>query len=283
MIRFGICDDNYRYMQRAGEIICAKFDELKTFDEECTCIFYSSGKELFECFEKDKIDIYFLDIECGEENGFEIARKLKKLNKNAALVYITNYRHYIVDAFICRPLGFICKDTIDHDICIAMTNIVEYWEENALVYITNYRHYIVDAFICRPLGFICKDTIDHDICIAMTNIVEYWEEKKAIIIFNVGKNKYTIEAYRIISVKVCNHSVILNLIDNKEVVIHGPLSGYEKKLKERGFVQISRGVLINKKFVSDVSHGKVSLSTGEILTVSRRRIKEVQESCDYKF
>lgn len=236
MIRFGICDDNYRYMQRAGEIICRKFDELKTFDEECTCIFYSSGKELFECFEKDKIDIYFLDIECGEENGFEIARELKKLNKNVALVYITNYRHYIVDAFICRPLGFICKDTIDHDICIAMTNIVE-----------------------------------------------YWEEKKAIIIFNVGKNKYTIEAYRIISVKVCNHSVILNLIDNKEVVIHGPLSGYEKKLKERGFVQISRGVLINKKFVSDVSHGKVSLSTGEILTVSRRRIKEVQESCDYKF
>lgn len=235
MIRFGICDDNYRYMQRAGEIICAKFDELKTFDEECTCIFYRSGKELFENFEQDKIDIYFLDIECGEENGFDIARGLKKLNKNTAVVYITNYRHYIVDAFICRPLGFICKDTIDHDLCITMTNIIE-----------------------------------------------YWEEKKSIIIFNIGKNKYTIEAYNIISVKACNHRVILNLTDDKEVSIQGPLSGYEKKFKERGFIQISRGVLINKKFVSDVSHGKVTLSTGKIFTVSRRRIKEVQESCYYK-
>lgn len=235
MIRFAICDDNYRYMQRAGEIICAKFDELKTFDEECTCIFYRSGKELFENFEQDKIDIYFLDIECGEENGFDIARGLKKLNKNTAVVYITNYRHYIVDAFICRPLGFICKDTIDHDLCITMTNIIE-----------------------------------------------YWEEKKSIIIFNIGKNKYTIEAYNIISVKACNHRVILNLTDDKEVSIQGPLSGYEKKLKERGFIQISRGVLINKKFVSDVSHGKVTLSTGKIFTVSRRRIKEVQESCYYK-
>lgn len=130
MLRFAICDDDIAYMQSIRQDICDAFDYAKTFDEKCECILYNTGKELIEKFIQDNIDVFFIDIECGNMSGFEIARQLVQKKKNPGIVYITNHQHYISDAFVCRPLGFICKTNFVEDIRMPMMNIVDYLNEN---------------------------------------------------------------------------------------------------------------------------------------------------------
>lgn len=130
MLRFAICDDDIAYMQSIKQNICDAFDNAKTFDEKCECILYNTGEELIDKFIQDNIDIFFIDIECGAMSGFEIARQLVQKKKNPGIVYITNHKHYIYDAFVCRPLGFICKTNFVEDIRVPMMNIVDYLNEN---------------------------------------------------------------------------------------------------------------------------------------------------------
>lgn len=128
MVRFGICDDDVEYMKFITDIICQSYEQMKTFPDMCQCILYQSGQELIEQFEKDKIDIAFIDIECGEESGFDIARKLIKRKEDLGIIYITNYWSYVSKAFVCRPLGFIYKGAFKEDIMLPMRNVIEYLE-----------------------------------------------------------------------------------------------------------------------------------------------------------
>ncbi len=115
-------------MESIVQIICSAYEEARIHNEACECILYSSGKELLESFAGDEIDIFFLDIECGESSGFDIAKELLKRKKDLGIVYITSYSHYVLQAFVCRPLGFIRKRNIQNDIKMPMANIIEFLE-----------------------------------------------------------------------------------------------------------------------------------------------------------
>ena len=69
MIRFGICDDNYRYMQRAGEIICAKFDELKTFDENAPVFFIVRARSYLDVLRRTRLIYIFLILNVGKKTA----------------------------------------------------------------------------------------------------------------------------------------------------------------------------------------------------------------------
>ena len=109
MVRFAICDDDAAYMKQIVKIIKDTYESMSDFNEPCECILYNSGEELIKNFIEDKIDIFFLDIECGQDLGFDIAKELQKQKKDLGIVYITNHENYMASAFVCRPLGFICK------------------------------------------------------------------------------------------------------------------------------------------------------------------------------
>lgn len=129
MIRFGICDDDREYMNSITGIICDVFEKMNTFNEPGECRLYDSGEALIEKFIEDEIDIFFLDIECGAVSGFDIARGLLRRRRDLGIVYITNYRHYMSKAFVCRPLGFISKSDIEEDIIPVMRSIMEFLED----------------------------------------------------------------------------------------------------------------------------------------------------------
>lgn len=42
----------------------------------------------------------------------DVAKIITRMNRNAGIVYITNYEEYAIKAFVCRPLGFIRKSTM---------------------------------------------------------------------------------------------------------------------------------------------------------------------------
>lgn len=114
-VRFAICDDDKVYAEKMKALI------LQTFHlpQPVECVIYLNQEQILKCYREDKIDIVFMDIEFGDTIGFQVARRLSRQDSQLAVVYMTNYEHYITEAFVCRPLGFIRKSHAEDDLQIA--------------------------------------------------------------------------------------------------------------------------------------------------------------------
>lgn len=62
-----------------------------------------------EYLKKEKIDAAFLDIEMPEMDGFELANQILELQGWAAVVFVTAYNEYAVEAFRLNALDYLMK------------------------------------------------------------------------------------------------------------------------------------------------------------------------------
>lgn len=58
---------------------------------------------------KETIDLVFLDIQLGDENGLELANQLKELSSRPRIIFATAYDQYALDAFNANALDYILK------------------------------------------------------------------------------------------------------------------------------------------------------------------------------
>lgn len=71
--------------------------------------FLSAEAFLFH-YENDKnYDILLLDIEMGQMNGVELAKKIRAGNKEIQIIFITGYNDYIADGYEVEALHYILK------------------------------------------------------------------------------------------------------------------------------------------------------------------------------
>ena len=105
MIRIAVVDDEEKEISIISQIVNDFFNEnklkynLKTF---------ASGETLLA--DKTEFDLIFLDIQMGDGiDGIETAQKLRIINKNAALFYVTSYSDYIRKSMTIHPFAFIVK------------------------------------------------------------------------------------------------------------------------------------------------------------------------------
>lgn len=69
---------------------------------------YSSAEEYFPHI-NEKLDLMFLDIELPGQNGMDIPRKIRTINKDMIIVFVTNMAQYAVTGYEVEALDFIVK------------------------------------------------------------------------------------------------------------------------------------------------------------------------------
>lgn len=75
---------------------------------------YTCSKELVRDLEKLEIDIAFLDIEMKPYDGIEIGKRIKSLNENAIIIYITRFKDYALNAFEVGAFNYLLKPLTDN-------------------------------------------------------------------------------------------------------------------------------------------------------------------------
>ncbi len=73
--------------------------------------------------ENNKVDIAFLDIEMNKLNGLQLAQKIKDINKNANIIFITAYAEYALDAFSVQASDYVMKPATAEKIRTALENL----------------------------------------------------------------------------------------------------------------------------------------------------------------
>lgn len=97
-----LVDDEQFVLEEMKELV-----EKVVPDAEIAAFSWPSEAEAY--FESNEVDVAFLDIEMGVENGIQLAKKLKQRHPNVNLIFVTGYSQYATAAFQLRSSGYILK------------------------------------------------------------------------------------------------------------------------------------------------------------------------------
>lgn len=95
--------ENFR--MTAGELV--RIDTLETFN---------SGEAALEWVKSNPVDVAFLDVEMPVMNGIELAKRLKGIDENIRIIFVTAYEQYALQAFGVDAIGYLLKPYSREDI-----------------------------------------------------------------------------------------------------------------------------------------------------------------------
>lgn len=77
----------------------------------------------FEYVKENLVDIAFLDIEMFAMNGIELAVKIREASPQTAIIFVTGYSEYAIEAFKIHANGYVLKPPSEEDIRLEIDNI----------------------------------------------------------------------------------------------------------------------------------------------------------------
>lgn len=92
--------------------------------------FFESGESFLINYEKNKYDLIFLDIELGKENGINVARKLRVIDKETIIIFVTNVAKYATEGYEVDALDYIVKPVEKFALQLKMSRIISRVQKN---------------------------------------------------------------------------------------------------------------------------------------------------------
>lgn len=104
-----VCDDNAAFAQKlAGQV-----RELLTptfLRAHVDCV---TDPAALTNDDLAKYDLAFLDIDMGDINGMELARRLREKRRDAVLIFVTNYGEFSIEGYEVRAFRYLMKDSLN--------------------------------------------------------------------------------------------------------------------------------------------------------------------------
>lgn len=106
-LRIAITDDLNSEREKLSSAIIAPFSKVGlnvgNIDE------YTSGEELLRQFSAGRYDLIFLDIYMGGMSGVETAKRIRVLDKNVMLVFVTTSNEFASESYAVKANFYLLK------------------------------------------------------------------------------------------------------------------------------------------------------------------------------
>lgn len=107
MLNIAICDDE---VYATGNIEMMLQDVAKrNFINVETEVFWDGASLAHAVKSGSSFDIIYLDIEMKIEDGISAAKRIREVDKNVLIIYVTSYESYMKESFAVRPFQFLVK------------------------------------------------------------------------------------------------------------------------------------------------------------------------------
>ena len=108
MLNFVLCDDNISFLNNLEKIL-NKLIIKNDFDANIG-FKTNNVSDLLEYIKNNKTDVLFLDIQLkSDENGIDIAEKIRESNKNIYFIFTTGHLEYAFLAFQVKAFDYLPK------------------------------------------------------------------------------------------------------------------------------------------------------------------------------
>lgn len=120
MFKIAICDDEKAYRKKLIQYL----NDNESIKNQIEIYEYKDGKNLLSDIEQFH-DLFFLDIQMKELDGEETAKAIRSENKNAVLVFCTNYNKLTRETIKVQPFRYIVKDIYDKELKAELPAIID--------------------------------------------------------------------------------------------------------------------------------------------------------------
>ena len=115
MVIYAIDDE-----QNALEYIVRKIGQVVP---DAKILSFLNAKEAVESAKEVPFDVAFMDIQMPEITGIDLAKKFKKINPKANMIFVTGYSEYTMDAFSVDASGYLLKPATKDQVKHALDNL----------------------------------------------------------------------------------------------------------------------------------------------------------------
>ncbi len=88
-------------------------------NREFRLTFFSTAKSFIKDYRPD-YDLILMDIELPDGNGLDIVRRLRKLDSNVMVIFVTNMARYAVKGYEVEAFDFIVKPVTYFNFCVKL-------------------------------------------------------------------------------------------------------------------------------------------------------------------
>ncbi len=148
-----------------------------------------------------------------------------------------------------------------------------------IIFISNKESLVFQSFEVHPFRFIRKNHFMEE-CEALVLDIKTYLLRNARRIITIkeahGDTIHTFPADELIYIEVYHKYCTAHTV-NTSTEIKCPLSDFEDQLTEYGFLKPHRSYLVNYRFISNISKSEITLTSGDILPLSRRKVDEIRQ------
>lgn len=135
-MNIAVCDDVPEYRERVKELL-----DPYVQPHELTVSEFSRGEELLAACEEGKSpDIVFLDIEMDGMTGIETGKRLRKLQRDVIVIFVTSHANYVSDAFRQDAFQFLLKPVREEDFRKDFERALRVWRNRRRRYVVKWRN-----------------------------------------------------------------------------------------------------------------------------------------------
>ena len=128
-INIAVVDDRRTDSEKLQRAIHKWFDENQNLNhtlKNITC--FTNGEAILKDFLPGKFQIVFMDIIMNDMNGIETSKKLRELDPQLIIIFITTSSEYAFDAFPLHPFDYIIKPFNCEKICHVLSEVIRVFD-----------------------------------------------------------------------------------------------------------------------------------------------------------
>lgn len=176
---------------------------------------YDRAMNLLNAYSGD-VDVLFLDIQIPDILGIEVAKRIREIDENVVIIFVTNLAQYAIDGYSVRALDYVLKPLAYEPFAAKMDRILRIYSHQSSGTILDIRTKQKNWHI--PSGKITYiEVVGHDIYIHTTgsHTIKCWG--------NLSDYERQLQNDRFVR---CNSCYLVNLkyiqgIDGNDVMVDG--------------------------------------------------------------
>lgn len=233
MLNIAICDDELLTAQQIEKVVVSEFQNNNV---DVNTSIYTSGQELMDELAFNSFDVVFLDIYMPKISGFNVAKKVRELNSETYIIFVTVKDDLVFDSFDYYPFQFIRKNTF------------------------------FESDISK------NDNVTQNIRKTINRLIKFISDKSQIVLHDVNKKEHLIFPGEIEYIESDKHYLNYYLAGIKEPLRERQkISDKCISLANTGIVRIHKKYAINLKHIKfiDNEYAQVIMRSGKKLPISK--------------
>ncbi len=153
MLRIAALDDDIEWLDVEKKITEATFSNEEAFE----FYGYNNVEKFLLDLEDKEFEIYLLDMELPDTDGLKLARRIKRIQADPFIIYITNYVEYAVEAFEVNAFRYIPKNLLEIKLPDAYKMLMEQLSQKKERYFIIQNHTRMEKIPESQIYYLVKD------------------------------------------------------------------------------------------------------------------------------